>query len=54
MSRVVPPERLLPVARELALEITQNTSAISVALARQMMWRLRGADHPMEAHRLDS
>ena len=54
VSRVVPPERLLPVARELALEIAQNTSAISVALARQMMWRLLGADHPMEAHRLDS
>jgi enoyl-CoA hydratase/carnithine racemase len=33
---------------------TQNTSAISVALSRQMMWRLLGADHPMEAHRLDS
>ncbi|HEY7252986.1 MAG TPA: crotonase/enoyl-CoA hydratase family protein, partial [Methylomirabilota bacterium] len=54
VSRVVPPERLLPVARELALEIARHTSAISVALSRQMMWRLLGADHPMEAHRLDS
>ncbi len=54
VSRVVEPALLLPVARELALEIAQNTSAISVALARQMMWRLLGADHPMEAHRLDS
>ena len=54
VSRVVPPDRLLLVARELALEIAQNTSAISVALARQLMWRLLGADHPMEAHRLDS
>jgi enoyl-CoA hydratase/carnithine racemase len=54
VSRVVPPERLLPEARELALEIAQNTSAISVALSRQLMWRLLGADHPMEAHRLDS
>jgi enoyl-CoA hydratase/carnithine racemase len=54
VNRVVPPDRLLPVARELALEIAQNTSAISVALARQLMWRLLGADHPMEAHRLDS
>lgn len=54
VSRVVPPDRLLPVARELALEIAQNTSAISVALSRQLMWRLLGADHPMEAHRLDS
>jgi enoyl-CoA hydratase/carnithine racemase len=54
VSRVVPPDRLLPVARELALEIAQNTSAISVALSRQLMWRLLGADHPMQAHRLDS
>ena len=54
VSRVVEPERLLPVARELALEIAQNTGAVSVALARQLLWRLLGADHPMEAHRLDS
>jgi enoyl-CoA hydratase/carnithine racemase len=54
VSRVVAPERLLPAARELAREIAQHTSAISVALSRQLMWRLLGADHPMEAHRLDS
>jgi enoyl-CoA hydratase/carnithine racemase len=54
VSRVVPPEQLLSVARDLALEIARNTSAVSVALARQLMWRLLGADHPMEAHRLDS
>ena len=54
VSRVVPPDRLVPTARELALEIAQNTSAVSVALARQLMWRLLGADHPMEAHSLDS
>src|SRR5688500_13406868 len=54
VSRAVPPERLLPTARALAAEIAENTSAISVALSRQLMWRLLGADHPMEAHRLDS
>jgi enoyl-CoA hydratase/carnithine racemase len=54
VSRVVAPEALLPTARELAIEIARNTSAISVALARQMLWKLLGADHPMEAHRLDS
>ena len=32
----------------------QNTSAISVALSRQMMWKMLGADHPMEAHKIDS
>ena len=50
VSRVVPDDQLLPTARELALEIAENTSAVSVTLIRHMMWRLLGADHPMEAH----
>jgi enoyl-CoA hydratase/carnithine racemase len=54
VSRVVAPDALMPAARELALEIAQNTSAVSVALIRQMLWRMLGADHPMEAHRIDS
>jgi enoyl-CoA hydratase/carnithine racemase len=54
VSRVVEPAALLPAARALAREIAENTSAVSVALARQMMWTLLGADHPMAAHRLDS
>lgn len=54
VSRVVEPEALLPTARALAREIADNTSAVSVALARQMMWKLLGTDHPMEGHRLDS
>jgi enoyl-CoA hydratase/carnithine racemase len=54
VSRVVAPEALLPTARELALEIAQNTSAVSVALIRQMLWRMLGVDHPREAHRIDS
>jgi enoyl-CoA hydratase/carnithine racemase len=51
---VYPPDELLPAARAYAAEIAENTSAVSVALARLMMWRLLGADHPMEAHRVDS
>jgi enoyl-CoA hydratase/carnithine racemase len=54
VSRVVAPEALLPAARELAREIADNTSAVSVALTRQMLWRMLGADHPRQAHRLDS
>ncbi|MBW2498375.1 MAG: crotonase/enoyl-CoA hydratase family protein [Deltaproteobacteria bacterium] len=54
VSEVLPPEALLPRARELAREIAENTSAVSVALARQMLWQMLGASHPMEAHRLDS
>ena len=48
------PEELLPAAHELAREIADNTSPVSVALTRQMLWRMLGADHPMEAHRVDS
>jgi len=48
------PNDLLVVANDLAREIADNTSAVSVALSRQMMWRMLGADHPMEAHKLDS
>ena len=54
VSRVVAPAALLPAARELAREIADNTSAVSVALIRQMLWRMLGADHPREAHRIDS
>ena len=54
VGRVVEPGALLPAARALAREIAENTSAVSVALARRMMWTLLGADHPMAAHRLDS
>jgi enoyl-CoA hydratase/carnithine racemase len=49
-----PKEELLGAARELALEIAQNTAPVSVALARQLMWRMLGAEHPMIAHRADS
>jgi enoyl-CoA hydratase/carnithine racemase len=48
------PDELLPAARALAREIADNTSAVSVALNRQLMWRMAGADHPMEAHKVDS
>jgi enoyl-CoA hydratase/carnithine racemase len=48
------PDDLLPAARALAAEIVENTAPVSVALARQMMWRMLGADHPLEAHRVDS
>lgn len=54
VSEVLPPDDLLPRARELAREIVENASGVSVALARQMMWQMLGASHPMEAHQLDS
>ena len=48
------PEDLLPAARDLAHEFTEQTSSISVAMIRHMMWKMLGADHPMEAHKVDS
>lgn len=54
VSRVVPPDELLPTARALAREIATKTAPVSVALTRQMIWRMSGADDPMEAHKVDS
>jgi len=48
------PADLLTAAEAIAREIARNTSAISVALSRQMLWRMLGADHPMEAHKIES
>lgn len=54
VSKVVPPDELLPTARALAKEFIGKTAPVSVALIRQMMWRMMGADDPMEAHKVDS
>ncbi len=48
------PENLLTDAANIGRELVENTSAISTALIRQMMWRMLGVDHPMEAHKIDS
>lgn len=48
------PGELLAAARDLAHALTAESAPVSVALTRQMMWRMLGAAHPMEAHRLDS
>jgi len=45
---------LLGAARSIGREIAENTAPVSVALSRQMLWRMLGADHPMDAHRMDS
>jgi enoyl-CoA hydratase/carnithine racemase len=51
---VHPADQVLGEARALAREIADNSAPVSVALARQLMWRMLGASHPMEAHRADS
>jgi enoyl-CoA hydratase/carnithine racemase len=48
------PDQLMPAAHAIAREIVDNAAPVSIALTRQMMWRMLGADHPMEAHKIDS
>ena len=54
VTEVLPPDGLIPRAREIAQEIVQNTSPVSVALCRQLLWKMVGTDHPMETHRMES
>lgn len=54
VSRVVAPDALLATARAIAAEIAANCAPVSIALTRQAMWRLLGADHPMQANILES
>ncbi|MBM1816807.1 crotonase/enoyl-CoA hydratase family protein [Pseudosulfitobacter pseudonitzschiae] len=48
------PEDLLAEAHRIARDIADNTAPVSIALTRQMMWRMAGAAHPMAAHQIDS
>ncbi len=51
---VHPQGELMDAARAIAREIADNTSAVSVAMTRAMLWRLSAEPHPMAAHRIDS
>ena len=54
VSEVVPDDKLIDRALEIGSSYSSKTSAISVSLARQMMWNMLAATHPEEAHILDS
>ncbi|MEU6726231.1 enoyl-CoA hydratase-related protein [Nonomuraea wenchangensis] len=54
VSRVLPDAELLPAAYALAREIAGNTSAVSVAAIRRLMWSGLSASSPWEAHAADS
>jgi len=51
---VLKPDELIAKAQEIATEIIRNTSSVSVSLSRQLIWKMMGSDHPMEAHRIES
>ncbi len=54
VSELLAPELLLPRAREIAREFIDNTSQVSVAIIRRLLWRMQGAEHPRDAFRLES
>jgi enoyl-CoA hydratase/carnithine racemase len=54
VSAIVEPDGLLDHAFAIAARIRDNTAPVSVALTRQMLWRVASQDHPMEAHKIDS
>jgi len=53
-SRCTQPDDLLAAARELARSMVEHSAPVSIALTRQLIWRMAGAPHPMYAHRADS
>ena len=53
VSEVVEPDELLNRAKAIAHEMTAETSAVSIALTRQMLWRFAGAPNPFELLAID-
>jgi len=53
VSEVVPAQDVLPRARAIARSIADNTAPVSVAITRQMLWRLSPQDSPWPALKID-
>lgn len=53
ISEIVEPQDLLFRAREIALEIANNTAPVSVAVTRQLLWRFASADLPFDLLKVD-
>ena len=54
VSKVCEPDKLLETAREVARTMVDGTAPVSIAMTRRMLWTMLGAQHPMDAHILDS
>lgn len=54
LNSVHPEDELLEAARALAVDLVENTSPVSVAMTRRMLWRMQAATSPHEAHLLES
>lgn len=53
VSEVVPHEELMARARAIALDIAENTSAVSVAITRAMIWRFGSSELPFDLLKID-
>ncbi|ETD31342.1 enoyl-CoA hydratase [Williamsia sp. D3] len=54
VREVVPAEDVLERAIAVASDLVSGTSPVSVAMTRQLLWRMLGADSPEVAHRAES
>ncbi|HEY0806665.1 MAG TPA: enoyl-CoA hydratase-related protein [Pseudonocardiaceae bacterium] len=54
VTRLHEPDEVLPAARDLAKELAATTSPVSVAITRQMLFRMSPLDSPFPARDLDS
>ena len=48
------PEQVVEKAVARAHALTADAAPVSVAINRRLVWRMLGASHPMEAHRIES
>jgi enoyl-CoA hydratase/carnithine racemase len=51
---VLQKDKLLEAALEIVYEIASNTAPVSVAMNRQLLWRMGSAPHPSIAHKYES
>ena len=54
LHRLYPAGELLDRAYELATELIRTTAPVSVAVTRQLLYRMSGLDSPLPVHQLDS
>jgi enoyl-CoA hydratase/carnithine racemase len=54
IDEVVAPEELMPRARAYAAELAAHCAPASIAVARQLMWRMAAAPDPYVAHDYES
>ncbi len=53
-NHIVPRDEVLPKAMAIAEEIAQNTSAVSVALSKALLWHGLSEDDPQSVHLIES